>query len=129
MVAITPEDLFAGSTDGLAVLRRVKDLIDKVAPNATIRTSKSQVAFRSSRGGFAYLWRPGQYLRNPSAEVVLSIALPRQLSSRRFKQVVHPAPNVWMHHLEVHSLDDLDGQVQSWLREAAGAAGRTTDER
>ena len=122
MDALTPEDFFAGSPDGLAVFGRVKDLIDKAAPDATVRVSKSQVAFRRRRG-FAYLWRPGQYLRNPGAEVVLSIALARPIGSARFKQVIQPAPSVWMHHMEIRSLEDLDDEVAAWLREAARNAG------
>jgi hypothetical protein len=53
---------------------------------------------------------------------VLSIALDRELSSSRFKQVVHPSPRIWLHHLELRSLDDLDDEVQSWLRAAYDAA-------
>lgn len=87
----------------------------------TVRTSKSQVAFRRRRG-FAYLWLPGMYLAKPSAEVVLSIALDRELASGRFKEVVHPSPRVWMHHLEIRSLDDLDDEVSGWLRSAYDAA-------
>jgi hypothetical protein len=29
-----------------------------------------------------------------------------------------------MHHLEIHSLGDLDDEVAAWLREAADRAGR-----
>jgi hypothetical protein len=54
--------------------------------------------------------------------VVLSIALARQDGSARFKQVVHPAPNVWMHHLEVHTVADLDAEVAQWLHEAYARA-------
>jgi hypothetical protein len=28
-----------------------------------------------------------------------------------------------MHHLEIHSLDELDDEIAAWLREAAEAAG------
>ena len=86
-----------------------------------VRVSKSQAAFRRKRG-FAYLWMPGQYLAKPTAEVVLSIALGRLDESRRFKEVAHPTPAHWMHHLEIHSLDDLDEEVTGWLREAADRA-------
>ena len=48
---------------------------------------------------------------------------PAPVSSERFKEVVHPAPTVWMHHLEIRSPDDVDGEVEAWLREAAGATG------
>ena len=117
----TPEDLFADSPDGLALYRRVRAIVTQARPDVTVRTSKSQVAFRRRRG-FAYLWRPGQYLRHPAAEVVLSIALPRRVASARFKEVVHPAPTVWMHHIEIDSVDAVDRDVEAWLLEAADDA-------
>ena len=61
------------------------------------------------RGGFAYLWLPGQYLANPSADVVLSFALGRRDPSPRFK--------------EINDVDDVDDAVMGWLREAAGRSG------
>jgi hypothetical protein len=118
----TPEELFADSDLGLALYRRVREVVAAFAPGVTVRTSKSQVAFRRRRG-FAYLWRPGQYLRKPDAEVVLSVALPREVRSPRFKQVAHPSPTTWMHHLEIRSVSDVDDEVTSWLAEAAEAAG------
>lgn len=96
-------------------------MVDRLGP-FDVRVSKSQVAFRRRRG-FAYLWMPGKYLRKPTAEVVLSIALGRLDESRRFKEVVHPAPAHWMHHLEIHGLGDVDEEVADWLREAAERAG------
>ncbi|MQA07525.1 MAG: hypothetical protein GEU98_03050 [Pseudonocardiaceae bacterium] len=87
-----------------------------------VRVSKSQVAFRRKRG-FAYLWLPGQYLAKPAVDVVLSIALGRHDESERFKEVVHPAPAHWMHHLELRDAGDLDDEVAGWLREAADRAG------
>jgi hypothetical protein len=130
MDSITPENFFSGSPAGLAVYRRVHDFITRARSDVTVRISKSQVAFRRRRG-FSYLWRPGQYLRRPEADVVLSMALRRQISSGRFKEVVHPAPTTWMHHLEIQSVDDVDHEVEVWLLEAADdaeavrAAGRT----
>jgi hypothetical protein len=119
---LTPEEFLAGSDLGLAALGRVRALLAEGFPDVTERTSRSQVAFRRRRG-FAYLWRPGQYLRHPAAEVVLSLAFREELPSPRFKEVVHPAPTTWMHHLELHAVADLDDEVDGWLRRAAGAAG------
>jgi NAD(P)-dependent dehydrogenase (short-subunit alcohol dehydrogenase family) len=42
---------------------------------------------------------------------------------QRFKQVVHPAAGIWMHHLEIHDLAEIDEQVSTWLQEAADYAG------
>ena len=87
-----------------------------------VRVTKSQIAFRRRRG-FAYLWDPGRYL-DTSVRVVLSLALDRQIDSTRFKEVVHPSTRVWMHHLEVGSIDEIDGEAMEWLREAYEAEGR-----
>ena len=115
-----PAEFFAGRPLGFAVYERVREVIDRLG-HAEVRTTRSQVAFHRRRG-FAWLWRPGQYLARPDADVVLSVALARRLRSPRFKEVVHPTPRVWMHHLEVQSVDDLDAEVESWLTEAWQAA-------
>jgi Domain of unknown function (DUF5655) len=47
------------------------------------------------------------------------------LAKDRVKQVVHPSPPRWMHHLEFRNLDDIDDEVAAWLREAAERAGWT----
>ena len=116
-----PEQFFEGHPFALDVYRRVGSTLDGCGP-FDVRVTRSQVAFRRRRG-FAYLWLPGRWLRNPAAEVVLSLAIPRLVESSRFKEVVHPSRAVWMHHLEVQALRDLDEEVASWLREAyAGSA-------
>lgn len=61
--------------------------------------------------GFAYLWLPGRYLARPGADVVLSVVLGRRDDDPRRKEVVHPAPARWMHHLEVHDAAEIDAQV------------------
>ena len=69
------------------------------------------------------MWWPARYLKS-DVPAVLSIALPRRLEhSRRFKEVVNPAPGVWMHHLELRSIADLDDEVAGWLGEAREEAG------
>ena len=117
-------EFFAGSPLGRSVLQRVREVLADRHDDVTERVGRSQVAFRRSRG-FAFLWRPGQYLTNPAAEVVLSVGLPRRLESARFKEVVHPTPRTWMHHLELHSATEVDDEVERWLGEAAEAAGPT----
>lgn len=54
---------------------------------------------------------------------VLSIALPYQVASPRFKQVAHPSPTMWMHHLEIHHVDEIDDEVRGWLADAFDSAG------
>lgn len=115
-----PEDLFAGSPEGLelygAVARAVADIGE-----ASVRVTKSQVAFRRRRG-FAYVWRPGMYVRS-DVPAVLSIALPHPVESDRFKSIVHPSARVWMHHLELTDTTQVDDEVRGWLLEAYDDAG------
>jgi hypothetical protein len=89
---------------------------------ATVRLTTAQVALRR-RIGFAWLWLPGRWLAHPDAEIVLSIGLRSRLDSPRFKEVVEPYPGRWMHHLEVHRIDDLDDEAAGWLAAAFDAAG------
>lgn len=86
-----------------------------------VRTTKSQVAFRRRRG-FAYLWRPGLYLKS-EVPAVLSLALPAEIPSPRFKQIAHPSSGIWMHHLELTDSSQLDGEVEEWMRLAYAHAG------
>jgi hypothetical protein len=111
----TPEELFDGHPDGLLLYRKVRDLVATIG-DADVRVTKSQVAFRRRRG-FAYVWRSGQYVRS-DVPAVLSIALSHEVASPRFTSVVHPATKVWMHHLELSAVAQVDEEVRAWLAEA-----------
>jgi hypothetical protein len=115
------EEFFAGHGHSLELYRRVSTMVHAIGP-AEERVTRSQLAFRRRRG-FAYLWLPGRWLRKPRAELVLSIALPRAMPSPRWKEVAHPAPGTWMHHLELFTPEDLDAEVAGWLSAAYDAAG------
>jgi Domain of unknown function (DUF5655) len=111
---------FSGRPDAFQLFEviRALDIMDQVE----LRVSKSQVAFRRGRD-FAWVWTPDRWLRGKTApRLVLSVALPRRDNSTRWKQVVEPRPGQWMHHLEIWSATDIDGEVQSRLREAAESA-------
>jgi Domain of unknown function (DUF5655) len=113
--AKTPESFFRGSPDGLALFGAVQAAMESIGA-FHVRVTKSQIAFRR-RKGFAYLWRPGQYVTS-EIPAVLSIALPRRISSDRVKSVAHPSAKVWMHHLELSNSSQIDDEVHDWLAEA-----------
>jgi hypothetical protein len=119
-VTTSPLEFFAESPTGAAIFKAVHAVV-RTFGEIDVRVSKSQIAFRRGRP-FAYLWRPGQYVKN-EVPAVLSIALPRELRSERFKEVAHPAPITWMHHLELRSVSEVDDEVRDWLRGAFDAAG------
>jgi hypothetical protein len=120
---LTAEQLLGGSELALTALAWVRRVVaEEGVEDVGERVGRSQVAFHR-RVGFAWLWRPGRYLRDPGAEVVLSLALGRHDPSPRWKEVAHPSARHWVHHLEVHAETDLDDEVAAWLREARDRAG------
>jgi hypothetical protein len=92
--------------------------------SACWRTADGSVSIRyntvRSAAASMWAWRPGRYVDNDVA--VLSIPLPAEDRSKRFKSVVHPSPKVWMHHLEVRDPDQVDDEVARWLGDAYDAA-------
>lgn len=112
----TVAGFFAEAPLGRQVYDAVAGLVDELGP-ATVRVTKSQVAFRH-RKPFCWLWLPGAYLARPGAEVVVSVALAREDTDPRWKETVQVTPHRWMHHLEVHDVGDLDAQLRGWLAEA-----------
>lgn len=115
----SPEELFDGFPEGLAICNAAREAVSTVG-EASMTVTKSQLTFRRRRG-FAYVWRPGQYV-DSDVPAVLSIALPREVTSARFKEVAHPSASVWMHHIELHEASELDDQVIGWLAEAYASA-------
>ena len=111
----SPEELFGGHPEGLAVYGAVERAIHAIG-DAAVAVTKSQIAFRRRRG-FAFVWRPGQYVQS-DVPAVLSIALPYEIASERFKAVAHPSQQVWMHHLELSAPEQVDDEVCEWLRDA-----------
>ncbi len=116
----SPEEFFSGHPDGLAAYRAVAKTVAGLG-DSQVRVTKSQIAFRR-RKAFAWVWRPGQYVSS-TVPAVLSIALPKHVHSSRVKEAVQPSPRVWMHHIELASAEEVDGEVAGWLREAWAAAG------
>ncbi|CUR57350.1 conserved hypothetical protein [metagenome] len=111
----TPDDVFDGHPDALMLYEQVRDAVATIG-EADVRVTKSQVAFRRRRG-FAYVWRPGRYVKS-DVPAVLSIALSHEVCSHRIKSVAHPSANVWMHHIELHTATQIDDEVRRWLAEA-----------
>lgn len=125
MVSIDPgslsvEQFFAEEPLGTQVYDALVRVVDDLGP-ATVRVTKSQVAFRR-RTGFCWVWLPGMYLRRPGAQVVMSLALGHEDTSPRWKQVTQVGDRRWMHHLEVRSADDVDGELVTWLAAAYALA-------
>ncbi len=118
---MTVDEFFAGHEESRLLFEAVRQAMEAVGP-AGIRVSKSQIAFRRGKV-FAWVWRPGQYLRGAVAPLVLTLSFRHRDVSPRWKQVVEPSPGRFTHHLELYSKLDIDDEAQHWLRDAWQAAG------
>lgn len=110
-----PEDFFEGFPENLAMCHQFQRAV------AAIGEARARSRFRR-RKGFAYVWRPGQYV-DSDVPAVLSIALTFQIRSDRFKEVVHPSANLWMEDLELRETGQIDHEVRAWLALAYAHAG------
>jgi len=113
---VTLDGFFAGHDDSRRIFEAVRAAVGEIGP-AQLRVSKSQVSFRR-RLGFAFVWMPATYLGERGVPLVLTVGLRRKDRSRRWKQIVEPAPGRFTHHLELHDPAEVDGQVRAWLAEA-----------
>lgn len=116
----TPEAFFDGCPAGLLLYRAVAREVAAIG-EADVHVTKSQIAFRR-RHGFAYVWRPAQYVKS-DVPAVLSVALPHEVVSSRCKSVLQVSRDRWMHHIELHEAAEIDAEVRGWLVEAYDHAG------
>jgi hypothetical protein len=111
------ESLLERNETSKALLNSVQSIIEDIG-EATMRTTKSQIAFRRKRN-FAWVWIPAQYLQRAGlAPLVLTLSLPYRDPSPRWKEIVEPSPGVFTHHLELWDLQEVDAEVEIWLRKA-----------
>lgn len=114
------DEFFAGQAKSRRIFEAVRRAVEGLG-TVGLRIGKSQVSFRR-RKAFAWVWRPGQYLKGKTAPLVLTLSFPARDSSPRWKEIVEGAPKRFTHHLELYSLADIDDEVRGWLREAWTAA-------
>ena len=106
--------------EGRATSRRLYDAVARHIAHlgkASIRVSKSQIAFRRSRN-FAVVWIPARYLTGKVAPLVLTLSFRHRDPSSRWKEIVAAGPGRYTHHLELFKTSDMDAQVDEWLQAA-----------
>lgn len=122
--SVAGEEFFAPDQKAVSIYRALARPLVRLE-DVHVAVSKSQVSFRARRG-FAYAWAPERYV-NSDVPVVVSIALSEALRSPRFKEVAHPSPSTWMHHVELRLVKDVDRELAGWLQRAyEEARGRTS---
>jgi hypothetical protein len=117
----SPAAYFGEQKLSLQIFEVIQHAVES-AGQAEITVSKSQISFRRHKS-FAWVWRPGQYLKGKTAPLVITFSLPYRHSSPRWKQIVEPKPGHFTHHLELFSIEEVDDEVYGWIQAAWAAAG------
>jgi hypothetical protein len=113
---ITLDEFFKGEDESRCLFDALLSLVKDIG-SAEYRVTKSQIAFRNNKA-FAWVWMPCKYLHGKVAPLVLTFSFRTRDPSPRWKEIVEPTPGRFTHHLELHSVNDLDDEVNEWLRYA-----------
>lgn len=106
--------------DALPLYQRLETLILEQIPDVRIKVSKTQIGFFNKRG-FAFVsFNPCRRAKDrPETWMTVTFGLAFRVDDPRINVATEPYPNRWTHHVTVSRVEDMDGQLLGWIREAA----------
>ena len=111
---------FSEHMDALPLYQRLEALILEQIPDVRIKVSKTQIGFFNKRG-FSFLsFNPCRRAKDrPETWMTVTFGLAFRVDDPRIDVATEPYPNRWTHHVTVSRVEDMDGQLLGWIREAA----------
>ena len=111
---------FNDHMDALPLYERLETLILEQIPDVKIKVSKTQISFSNKRG-FAFVsFNPCRRAKErPDVWMTVTFGLSYRKESHRIDAATEPYPNRWTHHVMVGSEEEIDGELMSWICEAA----------
>ena len=96
-----------------------KAVLDKI-PETRIEVKKTQISFFSrymfAAVSFAKVSRAKD---RPDPFLTITFGLPYRKESARIDVATEPYPTRWTHHVRIGAEDEIDGELLSWIVEAA----------
>ncbi|HCP15441.1 MAG TPA: hypothetical protein DIT32_06745 [Peptococcaceae bacterium] len=109
---------FAEQPEAALLYEAIKAKLRTYFNDATIKVTKSQIAFASKRN-FAFVWLPMRKMKHrPEVYIILSFGLDHRIQSPRIEEAVEAYPCRWTHHMIIQDPAELDGEVMDWLQQA-----------
>jgi hypothetical protein len=94
-------------------------------PDTRIEVKKTQISFYSRHLFAAVSFLPVRKAKDrPGSYVTVTFGLPYRKDSPRIDTAAEPYPNRWTHHVMIGGEEELNDELFSWIREAAGFADR-----
>ena len=118
---ISPEALlfFSEKPQSLPLYLAFDARISAQFPDANKRVQKTQITY-CNRHVFACvsLLRVKRKAELPDPYLVVTLGLPHPLSSNRVASQCEPSPHRWTVHIVIGFVQEIDGELLSWVREA-----------
>ncbi len=85
----------------------------------TVKPQKSQITLKNRRVFGAVSFLPARRAKaRPNPYITVTLGLNRRLESPRVDKASEPYPGRWTHHLVIGSVEEIDGELMRWVREA-----------
>ncbi len=124
---INPEVLrfFDGRMEALPLYETFEERVLADIENVRIKAQKTQISFYNKHlfacVSFARIRKKKDC---PPVYLVITFGLDYKLESPRIELAAEPYPNRWTHHLLVSTTKEIDGELLSWIKEAAAFSNR-----
>ena len=106
---------FDSKPDALALYEAFREAVLEKVPNARIEVKKTQISFFNRRMFAAVSFAKDR----PKSFLTITFGLAYRKESDRIDAAVEAYPNRWTHHVMIGSVEEVDGELLSWIVEAA----------
>lgn len=111
---------FDGHMEALPLYEALETRILAEIENVRVKVQKSQISFYNKHlfacVSFARIRKKKEC---PPSYLVVTFGLNNKLESPRIAVAAEPYPNRWTHHLLISDTSEIDGELLSWIKEAA----------
>lgn len=84
-----------------------------------IQPQKSQITLKNRRVFGAVSFLPARKAKDrPDPYITITLGLNRREPSPRIDQASEPYPGRWTHHLVIGSVEEIDDELMTWVKEA-----------
>ena len=117
---------FEGQESSLPIYETLRAAILREIGGVSIEVKRTQISFRTKNLFAAVSFTPVRRAAlRPPVWLTVTFGLACRLEDPRIDAAVEPYPNRWTHHVMLGGVQEIDGQLLAWLREAAVfAAGK-----
>ena len=117
---------FDGHRNALELYQRFEALLYETFPVVNRRVQKTQITFYSKHVfACASFTRVKRKAELPDPYLVITLGLPYPLESARVAVKCEPYPWRWTTHIVIGDVNEIDGELIEWVRQAFGfAAGK-----